>query len=374
MRKKNLLIIGAGQLGLMLIEESYNIRAYINKIYVYTDAKNTPCHYLDFNKYNYVEIIIGSYTNEELLRHIANKCDKITYEFESFPIDVFEKDNIKSKIFPKIDILKIIQDKYEQKLYIAMNTNNLSFGAFDKIDTYQDIINFVKIYSFPVMIKCRYGSFDGRGNFLIENEKDLEKFRDLKSNKFYIEDFIDFEKEISIAGCIGVNNQFIYYDSVNNFHKNSILSKTIFPDNELSDKIKCKIIDILKEILELFNTKGIIVIEMFVKNNQIYLNEIASRVHNSYHHTLHSNVTSQFENHLRSILDLNLGIVENKFSGKFYNIISNLQELEDIKKKDNIDFIKMYNKESKGIRKIGHCVSKNKYLSKGLSNLSLNCN
>jgi len=358
MEKKNILIIGAGQLGLMLIEESYNIRAYINKIYVYTDTKNTPCHYLDFNKYNYVEIIIGSYTNEELLRHIANKCDKITYEFESFPIDVFENETIKNKIVPKLDILKIIQDKYDQKLYIAMNTNNLSFGAFDKIDTYQDIINFVKIYSFPVMIKCRYGSFDGRGNFLIKNELDLDKFKNLECNKFYIEDYVDFEKELSIAGCLGVNNQFIYYDCVNNLHKNSILSKTIFPDNELSDKNKSKIIDILKEILELFNTKGIIVIEIFLKNNQIYLNEIATRVHNSYHHTLHSNETSQFENHLRSILDLNLGIIANKFNGIFYNIISNLQEIEDIKKCDNIDFIKMYNKEAVGIRKIGHCVIK----------------
>ena len=100
---------------------------------------------------------------------------------------------------------------------------------------------------------------------------------------------------------------------------------------------------------------------MFVKENKIYFNEIASRVHNSYHHTLHSNNTSQFENHLRSILDLNLGLINNKFDGKFYNIISNLQDLNNIKKiENNIDFIKMYNKESKGIRKIGHCVSKTK--------------
>lgn len=359
MLKQSLLIIGGGQLGLMLVEESYSIREYFNKIYIYTDTENTPCSYLDFNKYNYVKIVVGSYTNEKLITEIANKCDKITYEFESFPLNVFQNDNIKSKFYPSLDILNIIRDKYEQKLYIAMNTNYLTIGAFDKINSYQDIKNFIKIYSFPVIIKCRHGSFDGRGNFLIKNEKDLEKFIDLEPNKFYIEDYIDFEKEVSIAGCLGNNNQFIYYDIVNNFHINSILSKTLFPDNNLNHNIKTKIIYILKETLELFNTNGIIVIEMFIKDNKIYLNEIASRVHNSYHHTLHSNDTSQFENHLRSIMDLNLGIVGNKFDGIFYNIISNLQNLDDIKKIENhISFIKLYNKEPISIRKIGHCVIK----------------
>jgi 5-(carboxyamino)imidazole ribonucleotide synthase len=363
MEKINLLIIGGGQLGLMLVEESYNLKEYINKIYVYTDTENTPCHYLDFNKYNYVEIIIGSYSNKELLTHICNKCDKITYEFESFPIEVFEDKNIKNKVYPSIDILKIIKDKYIQKLYIANNIKNVSFGDFDIVNSFDDIINFIKIYSYPCMLKCRNGSFDGRGNFLIKNEKDIEQFRNLESNKFYIEDYIDFDKEISIAGCLGIDNQFIYYDPVNNLHKNSILSKTIFPDDKLNDNIKNQVIDILKQILNLFNTKGIVVIEMFIKNNKIFYNELCIRVHNSYHHTLHSDVTSQFENHLRSILNLNLGLVKSNFSGNFYNIISNCQKLQDIEKiEDNIDFIKNYNKKSIGVRKIGHIVCKNKII------------
>ena len=72
----------------------------------------------------------------------------------------------------------------------------------------------------------------------IKNEIDLEKFRNLESNKFYIEDYIDVDKEISIAGCLGINNQFRYYDPVNNLHKNNILSKTVFPDDKLNNSIK----------------------------------------------------------------------------------------------------------------------------------------
>ena len=359
MEKNNLLIIGGGQLGLMLVEESYNLKEYINKIYIYTDTENTPCHYLDFIKYNYVTIIEGDYTDRDKINSIINKCDKITYEFESFPTNIFENDNIKNKVYPSIDTLKIIKDKYKQKLYIANNIKNLSFGAFDIVNSFYDIINFVKIYSYPCILKCRYGSFDGRGIFLIKNEIDLEKFRNLESNKFYIEDYIDVDKEISIAGCLGINNQFRYYDPVNNLHKNNILSKTVFPDDKLNNSIKNQLIDILKQILHLFNTKGIVVIEMFIKDNQIFYNEACIRVNNSYNHTLHSNVTSQFENHLRSILNLNLGLIKSNFSGNFYNIISNCQALQDIEKiEDNIDFIKNYNKKSIGVRKIGHIVCK----------------
>ena len=159
----------------------------------------------------------------------------------------------------------------------------------------------------------------------------------------------------------------MHYDIVQNIHKNSILVKTIFPDIDLKDDIKTKILNILKNILNLFNTRGIICIELFIKDDEIYYNELCVRVHNSMHHTLHSSLTSQFENHLRSIFDLNLG--ENKllFTGKFYNLISNLQELDNINDKENLDnenldkkyFIKMYNKKNIGIRKIGHLVIKN---------------
>lgn len=350
----NLLIFGAGQLGLLLIEESIKLKDYINKIYVYTNNDENCCKYVG---YDYIEIIVNSYNNSSKINQIANICDFITYEFESFPLDVFSENN-KKKIFPSLNILQIIQDKYTQKQF--MSKNNVIVPNYSIVNTYSDILDFIKIYDFPVFIKNRKGSFDGRGNHLIKNMKDLEKFIDVKPDIFLIEQFINFDKEVSIIGCKNSKNEFVYYDTVENRHKNSILVETIFPDNNLNTNTKNKIIGIFSRIIDLFDTRGIICIEFFIHNNDVYYNECCLRVHNSGHYTLNSSYTSQFENHLRSVMNLNLGYTKNHFSGHFYNIISELQTEEDLRKKiefkTNKTYIKYYNKKPIGVRKIGHIV------------------
>ena len=241
--------------------------------------------------------------------------------------------------------------------------NNINVPIFNKIDSYQDIIDFINIYNYPVFLKNRKGSFDGRGNYLINNKDDLIKFIDIKPDIYIIEQYINFDKEVSIIGCKNSNNNIIYYDIVENKHKNSILVETIFPDNTLNNTTKNNIINIFHKILNVFDTRGIICIEFFIKNNLIYYNECCLRVHNSGHHTLKSSHTSQFENHLRSVMNLDLGLTTNLFTGYFYNIISELQTEEilnhnyDFKK--NIHYIKYYNKKPIGIRKIGHLIIKN---------------
>ena len=121
-------------------------------------------------------------------------CDYNTYEFENFPIDIFSQNN-KHKIFPNIDILKIVQDKYTQKIHVD---NNINVPTFNIINSYQDIVNFINIHKYPVFLKNRKGSFDGRGNHLIKDENDLNKFTNIKSDIYIIEKYVDFDKEVSI--------------------------------------------------------------------------------------------------------------------------------------------------------------------------------
>lgn len=351
----NLLIIGGGQLGLLLVESSMKLLKYINKIYIYTDKEENCCKYLD---YDHIEIIIGNYNDSTKINEFCNICDFITYEFESFSLDVFNETN-KKKIYPSIDILEIIQDKYIQKQF--MFKNNVILPSYKIVNSYDDIIQFIKIFNYPVFLKNRKGSFDGRGNHLIRNQNDLLQFVDIKSDIFFIEEFIIFDKEVSIIGCKNSKNNFEYYDIVENKHKNSILVETIFPDKNLSELTKNKIIGIFSRIIDLFNTRGIICIEFFIKNDIVYYNECCLRVHNSGHYTINSSYTSQFENHLRSVMNLELGNTKSYFSGHFYNLISNLQSQEDLeikldyknKKKDKY-YLKHYNKVPIGIRKIGH--------------------
>ena len=356
--KQSIMIIGGGQLCLMMCEESYKLKDHIDKIYVYSDKSNNPCSYIDFLKYNYIELIIGDYNNENKIKEIANKCNYITYEFEAFDTKVFELEDIKKKVFPSLDYLKIVQDKYKQKLFINNNISFFENTKFEEINCFDDITNFIKKYNYPVFLKSRFGAFDGRGNFLIKDDNDLKKFENIESNIYFIENFINFDKELSIAGCKNNKNEIITYNIVENTHKNSILVETKFPAVNLSSKVTKKINEIFESILKLIDTKGIICVELFVKDDLIFYNELCLRVHNSMHYTLNACVNSQFENHLRSILELNINKNKYLFSGIFYNIISNLQELEDVNDKENLNrkkhYVKMYNKEAIGIRKIGH--------------------
>ena len=146
--KSNILILGAGQLALLLVEASFNISTYINKIYIYTDKKTNCCNNINCE---YMEVIIDNYEN---INKIADKCNIITYDYESYSIDIFNSNN-KTKIFPSVTILEIIQDKYKQKMY--MLDNNINTPKFTYVNSYNDMINFINIHNYPVFLKNRKG-------------------------------------------------------------------------------------------------------------------------------------------------------------------------------------------------------------------------
>tara|TARA_Y100000591_G_scaffold248434_1_gene219544 strand:- start:831 stop:1910 length:1080 start_codon:yes stop_codon:yes gene_type:complete len=349
-------ILGGGQLAYMLSENiDKNIFNTIEKIYIFSDKFDIPCNILkDMNK---IEIIYGEYNLENIIK-FSEKCDIITYEFENIDINILKK--IEKPIYPDIKYLEIIQDKFVQKEFLRKN--NLNVGPYCLINTENDIYKFVEKYNYPIIIKARCGSFDGRGNIVIKNREELEIFIKMNKDiikKFYIEDYINFENELSIGGC-KTNGIINYYEPVKNVHKNNILIKTEYKSDSIKDNIKLKIKKVYENLLDLFDTKGVICCEFFEYNNGIYINEIALRVHNTYHISIDCCNISQFELHLRSILDLEIPKLNFIKKGYMYNIISNLQTEEDIlniyetmKKKYEMK-IKKYNKKPLGVRKIGH--------------------
>ena len=349
-------ILGGGQLAYMLSENiDKNIFNTIEKIYIFSDKFDIPCNLLkDMNK---IEIIYGEYNLENIIK-FSEKCDIITYEFENIDINILKK--IEKPIYPDIKYLEIIQDKFVQKEFLRKN--NLNVGPYCLINTENDIYKFVEKYNYPIIIKSRCGSFDGRGNIVIKNREELEIFIKMNKDiikKFYIEDYINFENELSIGGC-KTNGIINYYEPVKNVHKNNILIKTEYKSDSIKDNIKLKIKKVYENLLDLFDTKGVICCEFFEYNNEIYINEIALRVHNTYHISIDCCNISQFELHLRSILDLEIPKLNFIKNGYMYNMISNLQTEMDIlniyetmKKKYEMK-IKKYNKKPLGMRKIGH--------------------
>ena len=276
-------IIGGGQLGLMLyksIIKNRNLYERIEIIYIYSNKNEIPCNVLINNNIVKIELIIGDFNDEEKFLNFCNKCDVITYEIENINIDLLKKAelnhkikynniNAKNLIYPDIKYLEIIQDKLRQKEFLHENGFNVT--PFQYIKGYEDIYYFIQRYNYPVIIKSRRGSFDGRGNYYIDNYEDfikwyknIGKFDDNLHN-YYIENVVDFDAEYSITGCKGPNKFNVIFDPVKNIHKNNILLKTEFNESMIPRFESLKMRNIERKILELFNTLGMICIEFFHK-------------------------------------------------------------------------------------------------------------
>jgi 5-(carboxyamino)imidazole ribonucleotide synthase len=344
-------IIGGGQLGMMITEAAKKMPEYISKIIVIDPTENCPASQVG------AEQIVADFKNKEAIIDLANKSDIITYEIESGDSDVLKSVEKNAEINPSPETLKIIQDKFLQKSFLL--ENNIPIPDFIKIKNIEDVKKGLNKFGYPVLLKARRGAYDGRGNYKINSEDEIQKaFEYFKGQNLLLEKFIQFKMEVSVIASRNTKGQIKTYPLVENIHENNILRETIAPAR-VSDKVTKNAEEIAKKTMTVLKGAGIFCIEMFVTQNEdIVINEIAPRVHNSGHHTLQSSETSQFEQHLRAILGLDLGSTKLIHNTVMYNILGTHGFEGEYRpldiSKDNL-FLKMYGKKiSKPLRKLGH--------------------
>jgi len=346
---KRLGIIGGGQLGMMITEAAKNLSEYISEITVLDPTENCPAAQAGAKQ------IVGDFKDEIAILKLAERSDIITYEIESGNTDVLSK--LKAEIEPSPSTLGIIQDKLSQKTFLS--ENGLPVSQFYEITSLDDLHEKIKDLELPVLLKSRRDAYDGRGNFKITSPNEIEKaYQYFDGKSLMVEKFVNFKMEVSVIAARNTKGDITTYPLVENIHENNILKTTIAPAR-VSDDVISNAGEIAKKTMEVLKGAGIFGIEMFIdQDNKILINEIAPRVHNSGHHTLQSCKTSQFEQHLRAILGLELGSTDlihrtimcnilgpDGFEGKYKPIV-----LE----KDGA-YLKMYGKDvSKPQRKLGH--------------------
>jgi 5-(carboxyamino)imidazole ribonucleotide synthase len=344
-------IIGGGQLGMMLTEAAKNMPEYISEVIVLDPTKNCPASQVGAKQ------IIADFKDEKAILELASKVDILTYEIESGSSEVLKVAESKTTINPSPETLRIIQDKYLQKSFLRQN--NIPVTDFDSIESLDDLKQKIKKFGYPALLKARKDAYDGRGNFVIKSDSDLEKSYNHFAGKYLmLEKFVNFKMEVSVIAARNTRGQIATYPVVENIHEDNILKITIAPARVSTDVSK-QAEQIARETMRVLHGAGVFGIEMFVtSDDKILINEIAPRVHNSGHHTLQSAKTSQFEQHLRAILGLDLGDTKLLHPTIMYNILgpqnfSGKYKLSDIKLK-NLN-LKMYGKsESKPQRKLGH--------------------
>jgi 5-(carboxyamino)imidazole ribonucleotide synthase len=352
---KKIGIIGGGQLGKMMILDAKRLGFYVITL---DPSKLCPSHSISD------EHIVASFDDEEAIRRMADKVDVITYEFEHIDVNILKKlEKEGYVIYPTAKSLEIIQDKFYQKTTLL--NNSITIPEFRSINSIQDIINISTEFSFPMMLKTCTGGYDGKGNYIIKDKSSIqEAYNELGGGKqpLMIEKYVEFEKEISVLTCRGINGDIVIYPVGENIHKNSILDETRVPAN-ISIECTKKAMEVAYKVMEVFAGVGMFCVEMFVtKDEEVLVNEVAPRPHNSGHYTIEGCLTSQFEQHIRAITGMPLGdvslrcptVMKNLLGEKGNSGIAYYTGLDKVYNDGNVK-VHIYGKEEvKPNRKMGH--------------------
>jgi 5-(carboxyamino)imidazole ribonucleotide synthase len=344
-------IIGGGQLGMMLTEAAQKMPEHISEVIVLDPTRNCPAAKVGAKQ------IVADFKDKNAIVELSLQSDIITYEIESGDSKVLEGLQHEVMINPSPATLRIIQDKYVQKKFLY--DNKIPVAEFAMIESLDDLKRQISSFGYPSLLKARRDAYDGRGNFKIQSTDQIEvAYQQFLGRPMMLEKNINFKMEVSVIAARNTKGQIATYPVVENIHENNILHMTIAPAR-ISKKAADEADKIAKKTMEVLQGAGVFGIEMFVtEDEKILINEIAPRVHNSGHHTLQSSSTSQFEQHLRAILGLELGktnllhytvmcniLGPNNFDGRYSSIII---EEEGV-------YLKMYQKdEARPQRKLGH--------------------
>ncbi len=287
-------IIGGGQLGKMLAMEAKRMSM---KVVILDPTLNCPASSISD------KVIEGSFSDEQKIYELAKEVDLITYEIElanATALDNLERSGI--QVHPSPRTLSIIQNKYRQKKFLR--ENNINVPDFEQVLNEDQVNKVCSEFGYPVLLKACENSYDGRGNYLIRSSNEIKTALEYFSGReCMLEKFVNFKKEISIMIARNTSGCISYFPVVENIHEEHILKTTIAPAR-ISGDVERKAIDLAVRTMESIKGSGIFGIEMFVgEDNEVLINEIAPRPHNSGHYTIEACSISQFEQHIRAILD-----------------------------------------------------------------------
>lgn len=298
--EKRIGIIGGGQLGKMMIQEAKKMGIYVT---ILDPVENCPAHSIADGH------IVADFKDEAGLRKLAQQSDVLTYEFEHIGVEILQAlEEEGHPIYPTPKSLAVIQNKFLQKE--ALKNTGLSVPDFLRVENQEQLWGLGGILGYPFLLKTCTGGYDGKGNALIQCPEDLEEgYRQLGLGKIPLmaEAFVAFEKEISVLACRGLSGEIVVYPVAENFHQDNLLIETRVPA-DLSPTVSEKALQMAHRVMEVFEGVGMFCVEMFVTHEgEVVINEVAPRPHNSGHYSIEGCVTSQFEQHIRAILDLPLG-------------------------------------------------------------------
>jgi len=342
MSKLTLGIIGGGQLGSMLAAAANKLQI---KTIIFCNDFNAPAQ--KFSN----EFIYGNYDDQNKINEFVNKTDIITYEFENIPYETLNEINKSKPVLPKPSVNRIIQHRLAEKDFInklnIRTTQYVLIESKSQIDTLQDLL--------PGILKTTTLGYDGKGQYKINSIEDLNTLNIDFSIEYVLEKLIKLKKEFSIIITRFSDKKYEVYEPIENVHEDQILKHSTIPA-DISDKILKQSKLWAMQISEELKYVGTLCVEFFIdKNENLYVNEIAPRVHNSGHLTINAYNISQFENHVRAVCSLPQIPLIKISNAKMINLIGDQITVYRNKKFNPNEFFFDYlKKDIKNKRKMGH--------------------
>jgi len=295
------------------------------------------------------EHLCGQYDDQELLAELAEKADVVTYEFENVPAEVAKFLAEHTRVYPAPNALAVAQDRLHEKNFF--HQLHIATADYASVSSLEDLQQAMQHLGYPAILKSRRMGYDGKGQVVIKSSEQLaEAWDSMQGVASIVEGFVSFQREISIIAARRPSGEVVFYPLSENTHEKGILRVA---ECCVDDPLQQKAEDYVVRLLEALDYVGIIALELFDIDGKLLANEFAPRVHNSGHWTIEGAETSQFENHLRAILDLPLGSTKARGHTGMVNFIGNLPASEGILSISNVH-LHLYDKSARKGRKVAH--------------------
>jgi 5-(carboxyamino)imidazole ribonucleotide synthase len=346
-------ILGGGQLGKMLLTET---RKFDITTFVLDPSNEAPA------QYGATKFFVGSLLDYETVYQFGKMCNAITIEIENVNLDALEKLEEEGHIvYPSPKTLRLIQNKGKQKdFYVENNIPTSKHQRFVDLNDLKKALEKGEL-EFPFVWKCAQFGYDGNGVKICRSTMDLLHLPEVEC---IAEEMVPFKNELAVIVARNANGDIKTYPVVEmEFHPEANQVEYVICPARIDEKVAQLAIEIALQVSKAFNHIGLLAVEMFqTENDDILVNEVAPRPHNSGHHTIEASYTSQFENHLRSVLNLPLGNTDSKVAGIMVNLVgeegfSGPVIYENIEKIMAIDGVTPHiygKKETRPFRKMGH--------------------
>jgi 5-(carboxyamino)imidazole ribonucleotide synthase len=336
-------IIGGGQLGSMLCQAAKKLNI---KTIIYSDDVESPAqNFCD-------EFISSEYSNKDKIYEFAKKVDVITYEFENIPYDTLNELNKLKPVSPKPSVNRLIQHRLAEKDFI--NKLNIRTTRYVHVESKEDLLRLGDFL--PGILKTTTMGYDGKGQYPINNIEAIDSLNINFENEFILEKLVKLKKEISVIITRFSNNKYEIYEPIENTHEDQILRHSKIPA-EISEKLSEQSKEWAILIAEELKYIGTLCVEFFIdRNDNLYVNEIAPRVHNSGHLTINAYNVSQFENHVRAVCSLDQIPLKKISNAEMINLIGDqiVKYRDNPKVNDNQFLFDYLKKDIKEKRKMGH--------------------